>query len=68
MKEPTRAENELDSNVQSGGADEITTRGSGLAERDAIGPQADGLSPTGARIDTDAMPEQMDIMRKGGST
>ena len=68
MEDPTRAENEPDSNVEREGPHEISSRGSGLAERDAIGPQADGLSSTGARIDTDATPEQMDIMRKGSAT
>ncbi len=68
MEDPTRAENERDSNAERESPHEITTRGSGLAERDAIGPQAERLSPTGARIDTDATPEQVDIMRKGSAT
>ena len=68
MDTPTNAEREQDDERRPDGPVEITNRGSGLAEQDAIGPQADVLSSTGARIDTDATPEQMDIMRKGSPT
>ena len=68
MDTPINEEREQDDEGQRDGAVEIHSRGSGLAEQDPIGPQADGLSSTGARIDTDATPEQMDIMRKGSAT
>ena len=68
MDTPTNAEREQDDEGPRDRPVEITNRGSGLAEQDAIGPQADVLSSTGARIDTDATPEQMDIMRKGSPT
>ena len=68
MDTPTNAEQEQDDERRPDGPVEIKNRGSGFAEQDAIGPQAEVLSPTGARIDTDATPEQMDIMRKGSPT
>ena len=68
MDKPTRAEDELDSNVKDEGPDDVNSNRGGLGERDAIGPQADVLSSTGTRIDTDATPEQMDIMRRGDAT
>ena len=44
---------------------DINSDRSGLAEEDAIGSQADVLSPTGTRIDDDQPDRQQDLTRQG---
>ena len=51
--------------TEAAGPGATNSQRSGLSEDDSIGPQADVLSPTGTRMDTDVPPEQADAMRKG---
>ncbi len=59
-------QNEVDAKRDPRGLpDDINSDRSGLAEADAIGSQADVLSPTGTRIDDEMLDTQQDLIRKG---
>lgn len=66
METRNRPEQEPGGTTDREGPEDVNSHRGGLGERAADGSQADVMSPTGTRIDTDTGPTEADVMRKGG--
>ena len=67
METRIRPEDQQDDTGKRDNPDDINSHRSGLGERDSVGPQADILSPTGARMDDEITTVEADLIRKGST-